>query len=117
MAYIWDPTQAQDQKEMGRLLQGHMFKSKLKWDFPLKQHHAGKEHRKANVLSELADIRAERDTDKTYKKLRETALKKFGHMRSSLGFSGAAMLGITTEEESQRPGAHTQPANFMMQKQ
>ena len=93
-----------------------MFKSKLHWNFPLKNHHAGKDKRKANVLNDLAAIRAERDTDKTYKKLRETALKKYGHLRSSLGFSGAAMLGITNEDESQRPGAHTQPANFMMQK-
>ena len=116
MAYIWDPKKPQDDKCEGTLLQGHMFKSKLIWNFPLKKHHAGKESRKATVLGELANIRAERDTDKTYKKLRETALKKFGHMRSSLGFAGAAMLGITTEEESQRPGAHTQPANFMMQK-
>ena len=94
-----------------------MFKSKLKWDFPLKKHMSGKEQRKANVLNELAEIRAERDVDKTYKKLRDTALKKFGHMRSSLGFSGAAMLGITAEDDSQRPGAHTQPQGFMMQKQ
>jgi hypothetical protein len=112
MAYVWDLKK----QERGRLLQGHMFKQ-TKWDFPLSKHHAGKETRKANVLNELASIRAERDTDKAYKKLRDTALKKFGHMRSSLGFAGAAMLGITQEDESQRPGAHTQPANFMMQKQ
>jgi len=68
-------------------------------------------------LGALKGIRAERDTDKAYKKLREAALKKYSHVRSSLGFAGAAMLGMAEEDESQRPGQHTKPANFMMSKQ
>lgn len=44
-------------------------------------------------------IREERDSDKTYKRQRDLAFKKFGHMQSSLGFAGANILGMTGDIE------------------
>lgn len=55
--------------------------------------------------------------DKTYKRQKEKALKRYGHMRSSLGFAAANMLGITGESEIISTGVHTRPANFIMSKQ
>lgn len=73
--------------------------------------------RQTKVQQSLKDIRKERDMDKTYRKQREVALKKYGHMRSSLGFAAANMLGITGEQEIISSGIHTRPANFIMSKQ
>ena len=91
MAYIWDL----NKNCRGKLIQGYMLKQNYYWDFPLSQYHSFTEQRQDNMLNELKNIRYERDNDKTYKKLRETAQKKFGHMRSSLGFAGADILGLT----------------------
>lgn len=68
------------------------------------------------MLNELKNIRYERDNDKTYKKLRETAQKKFGHMRSSLGFAGADILGLTGFQTNSN-GIHTKPASYQLSKQ
>ena len=64
----------------------------------------------------LKEIRKDRDGDKTYKKQKELAQKKYGHMRSSLGFAGASMLGMTGELDLKSSGVHTKPQNFQMSK-
>ena len=93
MAYIWDL-----KKECrGKLIQGYMFKQNYLWDFPLNNYEALTAERQTKVSHDLREIRKERDMDKTYKKQRELAIKKYGHMRSSLGFAAASMLGITGE--------------------
>jgi len=66
-------------------------------------------------MENLQAIRAERDNDKQYKKQRDIAAKKYGHMRSSLGFENSAMLGMTAQDLV--AGEHTNPASFMMSKQ
>jgi hypothetical protein len=66
-----------------------MLKPFYYWDFPLSNHQSFAKVRIGNVMNELKSIRNERDNDKTYKKLRENANKKYGNMRSSLGFAGS----------------------------
>lgn len=84
------------------------------WDFPLSNYHSYTSKRQDDVLESLKAIRDERDNDKTYKKLREKANMKYGHMRSSLGFAGAAMLGTA---DGMSTGFHTKPGNFVMSKE
>lgn len=94
-----------------------MFKQNYLWDFPLNSHEEMTTDRQTRVQQTLKEIRKDRDQDKTYRKQKEIALKKYGHMRSSLGFAAASMLGITGEQEIISSGIHTRPANFIMSKQ
>jgi len=92
-----------------------MMKPNYKWDFPLSNYTSYTSKRQDDVLDSLRVIRKERDNDKTYKKMKERATQKYGHMRSSLGFAGAAMLGDTADGFS--TGFHTKPSNFIMSKE
>jgi len=50
-----------------------MLKANYYWDFPLSSYTNLTAKRQDDMLESLKDIRTERDNDKTYKKLRETA--------------------------------------------
>lgn len=110
MAYIHDF----DKKLRGKFLQGYKTKPQ-KWEFPLVHHDSTHNNRKREVEKALEELRKDRNQDKAYKKKLEQAEKKYGHMRSSLGFAGAAMMGMTAEFSSN--GVHTKPSNFQMSKQ
>ena len=68
-AYIWDL----NKQCRGKLIQGYMLKANYYWDFPLSSYTNLTAKRQDDMLESLKDIRTERDNDKTYKKLRETA--------------------------------------------
>lgn len=103
MACIWDL----NKRSRGKLLQGYQAKGRnYVWDFPVDNFDNGIEDRKFKVQEKLKAARKERDEDKAYKKQRDLAQRKYGHLRSSLGFSGAVMLGLT-EETITSSGVHT----------
>lgn len=113
-AYIWDL----EKRCRGKLIQGYMLKPNYYWDFPLNQYHAETRERQSNVLGSLVEIREEREKDKTYKKQKEVAHRKYGHLRSSLGFAGAAMLSDTMDGFATGMTTKTKdPANFVMSKE
>mmetsp|Transcript_7833 Transcript_7833/g.12137 ORF Transcript_7833/g.12137 Transcript_7833/m.12137 type:complete len:121 (-) Transcript_7833:526-888(-) len=115
MAFIWDL----EKNCRGKLIQGYMLRPNYLWDFPLSQHRSEIDRRQGKILNALSDVRQDRDSDRTYKKQAQIAAMKYGNMQSSLGFGGAALLGLDFEMQGMTvsSGVHTKPSSYKMSKQ
>ncbi len=96
-----------------------MLRPNYQWDFPLSQHRSEIDRRQGKILNTLQDVRQDRDSDRTYKKQAQIAAMRYGNMQSSLGFGGAALLGLDFEMQgmTMSSGVHTKPASYKMSKQ
>ena len=96
-----------------------MLRPSYLWDFPLSQHRSEIDRRQDEIQKQLMEVRVERDTDRTYKKQAQIAAMKYGNTQSSLGFGGAALLGLDFEMQGMTTssGVHTKPSAYRMSKQ
>lgn len=107
MAYIWDLHKNPKRKfaNRGVLLQGYMMKSDYRWYFPMSRYQSYTQTRLGVQREKLREVRADREDDKTYKKLKENAMNKIKSTQSNLASTGVNFLGCS-EQEAQEMGVN-----------
>lgn len=80
-------------------------KSDYRWDFPMSRYKSYTNTRIGVQREKLREIRAEREEDKTYKKLKENAMNKIKSTQSNLAATGVNFLGCS-DYEAQEMGVN-----------
>lgn len=79
---------------VGTLKQGYKTMPNYQWNFPINDYLVKQPERQTRMQKMLAEVRARRDADLSFKKLKEIELLRSGRLTSA-GFAGTQLMGMT----------------------